>query len=164
MISRQTHFEDLIIYQRSVALAKQIYKLTRETQLRSDRGLTDQIRRASVSVLSNIAEGYERGSNAELIQFLYISKGSCGEVRAQISLATELGFIDRETGNQLIDNCRSISAMIANMISSLKQSNFRGTKFRYVRPDRAKEAKEFYEEFLREQAKNAKGLQTDQKD
>jgi len=69
-------FEDLRVYQAARQLVKRVYDLTRQTAFRTDFSLTDQIRRAVVSIVSNIAEGYERGSNIELIQFLYIAKGS----------------------------------------------------------------------------------------
>jgi four helix bundle protein len=135
MQPRQTTFEDLAIYQHSLKLAHEIYLFTQVGPFARDRGLKDQIRRASVSVMSNIAEGFERGSNTEFIQFLYISKGSCGEVRAQVRLAHLLNYVDTSKYQHLVDSCRTLSGMIENMISSLKNTQFRGTKFRYVRPD-----------------------------
>lgn len=75
-------FEDLKVWQKARELANLIYSVTRQETCSRDFGLVDQIRRAAVSVISNIAEGFERGSYTEFIQFLYIAKGSCGEVRA----------------------------------------------------------------------------------
>ena len=80
-------FEDLHVWQRARELVNLIYKITRHKTFSEDKGLVDQIRRASVSILSNISEGFERGSNVEFIQFLYIAKASCGEVRCQIIIA-----------------------------------------------------------------------------
>ncbi|MDO8137782.1 MAG: four helix bundle protein [Candidatus Brocadiales bacterium] len=76
-------FEDLVVWQKARELVKRVYELTKGKEFARDFSLVDQLRRASVSVLSNIAEGFERGSNVEFIQFLYVAKGSCGEVRAQ---------------------------------------------------------------------------------
>ena len=167
MLSRHKNFEDLVIYQQSHELAKQVYQLTNTSLFRHDRGLKDQIRRASVSILSNIAEGFERGSNVEFIQFLYISKGSCGEVRAQLSLARDLKYVDSGIANELIASCRKISGMLANTITSLKSSEYRGTKYKVVRRDRTLEWKKFLEEFQREtkakKAQEAQGAQEDQR-
>lgn len=82
-------FEELHIYQRARELTNSIYALTRSEIFARDRGLVDQIRRAAVSIMSNIAEGFERGATTEFIQFLYIAKGSCGEVRAQLRIAKD---------------------------------------------------------------------------
>src|SRR6478752_7752634 len=79
-------FEELHVYQRARELTNAIYQLTRTTDFAADRSLIDQIRRAATSVMSNIAEGFGRGSKIEFIQFLYIAKGSCGEVRAQLQI------------------------------------------------------------------------------
>ncbi len=76
--------EELHIYQRARELTNAVYALTREAAFARDRGLVDQVRRAAASIMSNVAEGFERGSTTEFIQFLYIAKGSCGEVRAQL--------------------------------------------------------------------------------
>jgi hypothetical protein len=110
--------------------------------------------------MSNIAEGFERGSNAEFIQFLYISKGSCGEVRAQITLAHRLGYIETTPYDELIHSCRSLSGMLANMISSFKDTRYRGSKYRVVFKSREEEGKEFWEEFQREQAEKKKAQET----
>ncbi len=126
--------------------------------------MQNQIQRAAVSVVSNIAEGFERGSNAEFIQFLYISKGSCGEVRAQLALAKDLGYLDSGAVNALTDICRGLSAMLANMITSLKDTSYRGSKYRKVHKTRAEEGREFWEEVQREQqAKKAQEARETQK-
>jgi four helix bundle protein len=86
-------FEETAVWKESRELVKAVYKLTNGLQFRKDHGLLDQVRRASVSILSNIAEGFERGSNAELIHFLYVAKGSAGELRAQMYVALDQGYI-----------------------------------------------------------------------
>ena len=88
-------FEELHMYQRARELTNAIYGHTRCGPFAQDRGLSDQIRRASVSIMSNIAEGFERGASTEFIQFLYIAKGSCGEVRAQLQIARVANFSNR---------------------------------------------------------------------
>ena len=83
------NFEDLEIWKDARALTRAIYQLTSDSKFSKDLGLRDQIRRASVSIMSNIAEGFERGGNQEFIQFLYVAKASCGEVRSQLYVAMD---------------------------------------------------------------------------
>ena len=83
-------FEDLFIWQKARELTREVYRVTNDWK---DKGLQDQIRRASVSVLSNIAEGFERGTKDEFLYFLYIARGSAGEVRAQLYVAYDQKFI-----------------------------------------------------------------------
>lgn len=121
-------FEDLPIWQKGRILAKEIYGITLKTQFK-DFSLRDQMRRCSVSFVSNIAEGFERGSNKELIQFLYIAKGSLGELRSQIYLAYDAKFINEDEFLKLIQNCLDLSVESANFIKYLRNSNI--TKLRY---------------------------------
>jgi len=121
-------FEDLNVYQRARELTNRIYELTREGTFARDFGLVDQIRRASVSIMSNIAEGFERGTYAEFVQFLYIAKGSCGEVRAQTSIAFDQKYISAEIYEDLTDRCRRISGMLSNLIHYLRQPQFAGKR------------------------------------
>src|SRR4030065_2762694 len=86
-------FEELQIWEKARELVKAIYKLSMTDKFKKDYSLVDQIRRSSVSIMSNIAEGFERGSNTEFIQFLYIAKGSAGEVRTQLYIAYDLKYI-----------------------------------------------------------------------
>ena len=104
-----TRFEDLEVWKEGMQLATRIY----ETMgLSRDFGLKDQMCRAAVSVPSNIAEGYERGSNKEFVQFLNYSRGSSGELRTQLYLAAKLGAIDAPTFAELIERSRKVSAML----------------------------------------------------
>ena len=106
------------------------YKITENESLRKDFGLKDQIRRASISVISNIAEGFERNGNKEFIQFLSIAKGSAGEVRAQLYIIKELNFINEEEFVLLYEKVTQVSKMLSGFINYLKQSELKGTKFK----------------------------------
>ncbi|MCD6580031.1 four helix bundle protein [bacterium] len=113
-------FEDLNVWQLSRTLIVEIYEITSNQNFKKDYGLGNQIQRASVSVLSNIAEGFEKGYNKEFIRFLYIAKGSIGEVRAQLYVALDLNYISNETFNDLNEKTKKISGMISNLIKYLK--------------------------------------------
>jgi len=127
-------FEDLHIYQRARELTNAVYSQTRLGAFAKDYGLSDQVRRAAVSIMSNIAEGFERGTSAEFIQFLYIAKGSCGEVRAQLQIALDQAYITAPAHAALVDLARRTSGMISNFIAHLQSSDYRGEKFN--RPQR----------------------------
>ena len=81
------YFEELEIWKEARRLIREIYRITKTSKFSRDFGLAEQIRRAAISIMSNIAEGFERGGNQEFMQFLYIAKGSCGEVRSQVYIA-----------------------------------------------------------------------------
>jgi hypothetical protein len=85
--------------------------------------------------MSNVAEGFERGTKTEFIQFLYIAKGSCGEVRAQLQIALDQSYISPQTHGSLVSLARKISGMTSNFIAHLQGSDYRGAKFRYQRQD-----------------------------
>ena len=87
------YFEDLEIWKLAREVTDQIYKITKKKSFAQDWGLKDQIRRAGVSIMSNIAEGFERGGNQEFQQFLYVAKGSCGEIRCQLYVALDQEYI-----------------------------------------------------------------------
>jgi four helix bundle protein len=121
-------FEDLNVFQRARELTNRIYELTRNASFSNDFALINQIRRATVSIQSNIAEGFERGTNAEFVQFLYIAKGSCGEVRAQLLVALDQKYISRTDYDELSEQCRRVSGMLSNLISHLRQPQFSGRR------------------------------------
>jgi four helix bundle protein len=102
-------------------LTVEIYRITKGAGFRRDYGLVDQIRRASISISSNIAEGFERGSRKELIQFLYIAKGSLGEVRSQLQVSSELGYINEEKSSSLLQQTYDLSKQLGAFISSLRK-------------------------------------------
>jgi four helix bundle protein len=132
--SRVESFEDLNVYKQARALTNEVYNITRQGDFSKDYGLMDQIRRASVSIMSNIAEGFERGTNAEFIQFLFYAKGSCGEVRAQLSIAFDQKYIEENIYNNLVERCRRISGMLSNLITYLKGARYQGTKYKKPQP------------------------------
>ncbi|MCK4403963.1 MAG: four helix bundle protein [candidate division Zixibacteria bacterium] len=114
-------FEDLPVWKLAKDLTVKIYKITKGEKFRRDYGLVDQIRRASISISSNIAEGFERGSKKEFIQFLYIAKGSLGEVRSQLQVCFELGYINKENLNSLLSQSYDLSNQLGAFISSIKK-------------------------------------------
>lgn len=122
-------FEELVIYQKSRELAKQVYAITRQGDFRFDTRFVQQIRAAIGSVSDNIAEGFERQGNKEFKNFLYIAKGSCGEVRSQLNRAFDVGFIDETTYRQMYDDCKKLSISINHFIQSLKESDFKGSRY-----------------------------------
>lgn len=111
-------FEDLTAWQEGLELSIEIYKSFKENK---DFGFRDQIQRAAVSIPSNIAEGYERQTNKEFIQFLFIAKGSCGELRTQLYIANSMQMLDKNISEKLIDKTKKISAMLYNLIQTRKQ-------------------------------------------
>ncbi len=122
-------FEESEVWKASREMVKLVYKLTNGTQFRKDYGLSDQVRRSSVSVLSNIAEGFERGSNAELLHFLYVTKGSAGELRAQMYVALDQGYISEGDCEQVHKRCVNVSSQVAGLIKYLKRTHMKGAKF-----------------------------------
>jgi four helix bundle protein len=133
------YFEDLEIWKEARRLTGRIYDITHNHAFSKDYGLCDQIRRASVSIMSNIAEGYERGGNQELSQFLSIAKGSCGEVRAQLYIALDQKYIDTEESTRLIDDFRKLSIMIHNFMKYLRTTPYKGVKYKQPKQKSMKE-------------------------
>lgn len=123
-------FEELEVWKLARELTNQVYAVSGQGNFAKDFGVRDQIRRAAVSVMSNIAEGFERGGNQEFIQFLAIAKGSCGEVRCQLYLALDQQYIDQAAGEQLIGSFRKLSVMINNFIAYLKGGAYKGLKYK----------------------------------
>jgi four helix bundle protein len=121
-------FEDMELWQKARAIAKAIYQLTEKEYFSRDYGLKDQVRRASVSIMANIAEGFERGSNKEFIQFLYIAKGSAGEVRAQLYIAFDLGYISKGEFDNLNTELLTLSKQLSGFIKYLISSKLKGHK------------------------------------
>lgn len=110
-------FEDIIAWQKAKELSIFIYRIFDDCK---DYSFKDQIQRASVSIMNNIAEGFERRSNKEFSQFLFIAKGSCGEVRSMLLLAMELNKINLEKGEKLSQLAEEISKILSGLIKSLK--------------------------------------------
>ncbi|MCL5071069.1 MAG: four helix bundle protein [Actinobacteria bacterium] len=109
-------FEDIISWQKGTELSVKIYSIFRSNK---DYGFKDQIQRAAVSISNNIAEGFERQSNKELVKFLFIAKGSAGEVRSMLSVAFKLNYIDKFQYDDLYNQCLEISRLTSGLIKTL---------------------------------------------
>ena len=120
-------FEDLIMWQRSRALANVIYKLTEGSDFR-DASLRNQMRRAAVSVMSNIAEGFGRGTNEELLKFLFIAKGSLTELQSQLYLSLDLHYTSQEQFKNVQNLCAETARLIQAFASSMNSRLTRGFK------------------------------------
>lgn len=129
-MARITKFEDIESWKRARTLTKEIYELTSTGEFKRDFGLKDQIRRASVSILSNIAEGFERGGDREFLQFLAVAKGSCGEVRAQLYVALDQGYFSVGRFETLCEAATEVGQLLSGLMKYLKQSDLRGSKYR----------------------------------
>ena len=123
-------FEELIVFQKARMLCKAIYELTNVQPFKSDYRFVQQIRAAAGSVMDNIAEGFERDGNKEFVNFLYIAKGSCGEVKSQLLRASDVGFIEKEIYDELSQQCMEIGKLLFSLISSIRQSDVTGIKYR----------------------------------
>ena len=123
-------FEDLTSWQKARELNRLVYDATRKGAFAKDFGLRDQIRRASVSVMSNLAEGFERGGDREFTQFLSNAKGSCGEVRCQLYAALDEKYLSEIEFRELYERSQEISRLISGFMAYLRQSELRGNKFK----------------------------------
>ncbi len=111
------------VWQIARELVKEIYLITANDNFNRDFGLKNQITRSSVSIMSNIAEGFERKTNKEFIQFLFIAKGSSGEVRSQLYVALDLKYISEIEFEMLLNKTEIISKSLSGFIKYLKSSN-----------------------------------------
>src|SRR6266542_2885227 len=121
-------FEDIESWKRARGLARDIYEVTATGKFAHDFGLKDQIRRASVSILSNIAEGFERGGDKEFLQFLALAKGSSGEARAQLYVALDQDYISAAQFETLSRAATEVSQLISGFMKYLHESTLRGSK------------------------------------
>ena len=121
MLARR--FEDLIVWRKAEDLSVEVYRATAwPSAFARDSGLSDQIRRAAVSIMSNIAEGFARYSRAEFRHFLSIACGSAAEVRSQLHLAHRLGYIEASEHSSLVEHSREISRLLAALRHSLRKT------------------------------------------
>lgn len=123
-------FEELEIWKLARDLTNQVYAVSSRGNFSKDYALRDQIRRSAVSIISNIAEGFERGGNPELIQFLCIAKGSCGEVRCQLYIALDQHYIEKQVGEEMVNSFRKLSIMINKFVEYLKRSRYKGLRYK----------------------------------
>src|SRR5947207_2947186 len=122
-------FEDIESWKRARKLANEIYNVTAVGRFTRDFGLRDQIRRASISILSNIAEGFERGGDKEFLQFLSVAKGSCGETRAQLYVALDQDYISVVQFEALSRAATEVSQLISGFMKYLRESTLRGKQY-----------------------------------
>jgi four helix bundle protein len=123
------HFEDLEIWKEARRLTKEIYHLTSGPKFSKDFNLRGQVQSAAVSIMSNIAEGFERSGNQEFGQFLYVAKGSCGEVRSQLYVAVDQEYVSAKESEELMNSFKRLSSMIGSLINYLKRSGMKGAKY-----------------------------------
>jgi four helix bundle protein len=123
-------FEDIESWKIAREITRLIYEESSTGNFSKDFALVNQIRRASISILSNIAEGFERGGNKEFLNFLAIAKGSCGEVRAQLYVALDQNYIDEKRFKEISSKLSETSRMISGLMKYLRQSDLRGSKFK----------------------------------
>jgi four helix bundle protein len=128
-MSKIEKFEDIDAWQKARKLTREIYRVTNQGAFAKDFGLRDQIRRASVSIMSNIAEGFGRGGNREFIQFLSMAKGSVSEVQAQLYVAVDAGYLTKDQFQQLYSLSQSTGNLIGGFIRYLTKSADKGVKF-----------------------------------
>jgi four helix bundle protein len=123
-------FEDLRIWIEARELCKSVHQLITTTDIRTNFRLHDQMEGSSGSIMDNIAEGFERGGNKEFGQFLWIAKGSCGELRSQFYRVLDKDYSDEEIINPLLEKTLSVNKGISSFLTYLKQSDYKGNKFK----------------------------------
>ena len=123
-------FEDIISWQEARELNKTIGKFIDEERFKKNYRLIGQIEGSSGSIMDNIAEGFERGGNKEFKQFLYIAKGSCGELRSQLYRAIDRTYINQQEFDLISSQSIKISSLIQKLINYLEQSDFKGAKYK----------------------------------
>lgn len=123
-------FEDLIVWQKSRELTKLIYRITSDGKFSRDFALRDQIRRSSISIASNIAEGFGRNGNKEFIQYLSLANGSLCEMRTQAYIAKDLEYITNSDLLEIKELSNEIGRLITGLVSYLQKSELKGTKFK----------------------------------
>lgn len=129
--TRVRRFEDLSVWQTARALTRGVYRAAAAQKLARDAALREQMKRAAVSVVSNIAEGFERGSRKQQLEFCYLAKGSAGELRAQVVVAHDVGLLNEEAHTWLQDMCDKCSRQLQLYIRHLRSTRTRypGPKF-----------------------------------
>ena len=123
-------FEDIEAWKKARELTMAVYTISRQDLFARDFGLRDQIRRASVSIMANIAEGYERGGTKEFSQFLSIAKGSVGELKAHLYVALDQQYFTKEHFDRLFGVATDIARLLGGLMNYLHRSRLKGTKFK----------------------------------
>ena len=149
---KYSRFEELPVWKAAIELAARVYKLTSDRAFLRQRSLRDQIERAAVSVSNNVAEGFERGTSSEILKFLYIARGSAGEVRSMLCLIERLpsfGNLKFEISN-LKSLCEDVSRQLRGWAQSLQESPIKGQRFLNQKSRRLYKAKQDREQLLEE--------------
>jgi len=120
-MKRIDKFEDLVAWQKARELARQIYSLTRTGSFSKDFGLKDQIQRSAVSIMSNLAEGFERGGRAEFHQFLVIAKASCAELKSQLYVALDAGYMKQQEFETIYSSADEVARIIGGLRSAVQK-------------------------------------------
>src|SRR5207247_3035188 len=123
-------FEEIEAWKRARELTRRVYAISDSGLFSKDFGLKDQILRASVSIMSNIAEGYDRSGTGEFIQFLATAKGSAAEVRCQLYVAIDQGYVDNATFDELSVLAAETGRMVGGLMGYLRSSGYKGTKYK----------------------------------
>ena len=118
-------FEDLIAWQKARELTKRVYQLTRMEPFCRDFGLANQIQRSAVSIMSNLAEGFERGSSSDFHKFIVIAKASCAEVRSQLYVALDIGYLNEDSFNRIHQLALEVSKIIGGLKSSVNKAKLK---------------------------------------
>lgn len=121
MSKKVARFEDLIAWQKARELTKEIYTLTRKGDFAKDYGLAGQVQRAAVSIMSNIAEGFERGGRGEFQQFLSIAKAACAELRSQLYVALDIGYLDQNRFSLLLEQAEEVGRIVGGLRVSVER-------------------------------------------
>jgi len=154
MTMRYTRFEELPVWNRAIELAVEIYDFTSRSEFRNRYSLRDQLERATVSVSNNVAEGFERGTTQELLSFIYIARGSAGEIRSMLCLLERLSVfahLKSEISN-LKSKAEVISRQLRAWANALQNSDIKGQRYLSNRSKRAAEAAKERQDFLNELA------------
>jgi four helix bundle protein len=125
MTQTLNRFEDLVAWQKARSLTKAIYQETRRGDFAKDFGLANQIQRAAVSVMSNIAEGFDRGRRAEFHQFLSVAKASCAEVRSQLYVALDAGYLHKSAFDKLLAQAEEVSRVLGGLKVAVQEQRRR---------------------------------------
>jgi len=129
-MSKIEKFEDIVAWQKARELTKAVYAQTKGNQFARDFGLKDQIQRASVSIMGNVAEGFDRGGDKEFIQFLSMSKGSCGEVKSHLYVALDQQYVTAAQFTNLYNSADEVGRLLSGFMAYLRQSDLKGRKFK----------------------------------
>ena len=123
-------FKDIEAWQKARKLTRDIYAISHDGAFAKDFGLRDQIRRASVSIMANIAEGHERSGTGEFVQFLSMAKGSAGEVESHLCVALDLGYLDQSTFERISSATTETARLIGALMHYLRKSGIKGGKYK----------------------------------